>query len=213
MNIDCFVTDSLHLDFTFVAFCLLSVLHKQYNYCVDQSELLTRFWTDFTSSVWNFCRWSADISPGKTSQVARSEEKRLFSQAIQVRTICTFILDFKTDLQIQTLILIVYSSPTSLRHFPLKTCSLEFHSFVQTMLEITHNLQNQREVIFDLPRPHTPGTGLLQTIPHPRAQRAGLFLGVARGRGGGGRRMVTGQIEPCISLAFGTKHLISATPA
>ena len=43
---------------TFVAFCLLSVVHmqevKQYNYYVDQSELLTRF---RTSSAWNFCRW------------------------------------------------------------------------------------------------------------------------------------------------------------
>ena len=83
---------------------------------------------------------------------------------------------------------------------------------MQTAREITRNLQNQREVIFDLPHPRTPGTGLLQTIPHPRAQRAGLVLGVAR-RGVGGGGMVTGQIEPCISPAFGTKHLISATPA
>ena len=87
---------------------------------------------------------------------------------------------------------------------------------MQTAREITRNLQNQREVIFDLPHPRTPGTGLLQTIPHPRAQRAGLVLGVARrggGGGGGGGGMVTGQIEPCISPAFGTEHLISATPA
>ena len=142
------------------------------------------------------------------SQVARSEEKLLFSQVIQVRTICTFILDFKIDLQIQTLVLIVYSSPTTVQHFPLKIRGLEFHSFVQTVQEITCNLQNQREVIFNLPHPRTPGTGLLQTIPHPRAQRAGLVLGVARGGG-----MVTGQFEPCISPAFGTKHLISLTPA
>ena len=26
------------------------------NYLLDQSALLTGFWTDFTSSVWNFCR-------------------------------------------------------------------------------------------------------------------------------------------------------------
>ena len=47
----------LHL--TFVAFCLLSFIRKQKlkqcNYSVDQSALLTRFRTDFTSSVWNFC--------------------------------------------------------------------------------------------------------------------------------------------------------------
>ena len=79
---------------------------------------------------------------------------------------------------------------------------------MQTAQEITHNLQNQRKVIFDLLHPHTPGTGLLQTIPHPWAQRAGLVLGVVGGGGGG----VTGQVEPCISPAFGTKHLISAAP-
>ena len=35
--------------------CLLSVIRKQwqYNYYIDQSEFLTRFWTDFRSSVWN----------------------------------------------------------------------------------------------------------------------------------------------------------------
>ena len=57
-NINCFVVDSsrlqLRLNLTFVAFCLLSVI--QYNYYVDHSELLTRFRTNFTSSVWNFCR-------------------------------------------------------------------------------------------------------------------------------------------------------------
>ena len=50
-NIDCFVVGSLHLHLTFVAFCLLSVIRqqyvKQYNHYVDQSELLTRFQTDF----------------------------------------------------------------------------------------------------------------------------------------------------------------------
>ena len=35
----------------------------------------------FTSSVWNFCRWVADVPPCETSQEARSEEKRMFSQA------------------------------------------------------------------------------------------------------------------------------------
>ena len=36
---------------------------------VDQSALLTRFRTDFASSVWNFCCWVADFLPrsGKTS--------------------------------------------------------------------------------------------------------------------------------------------------
>lgn len=32
----------------------------QYNYYVGLSVLLTRFWADFTSSLWNFSRWGAD---------------------------------------------------------------------------------------------------------------------------------------------------------
>ena len=63
-----------------MAFCLLSVIRKQYNYSVDQSKLLTRFRTDFTSSVRNFCRWGAEVPPGETSLAAKSEEKRLYSQ-------------------------------------------------------------------------------------------------------------------------------------
>ena len=68
-----------------MAVCLLSAVRKQqlkqYNYHVDQSELLTRFWTDFTSSLWNFCRWGADVSHGETSLAARTEARRLFSRA------------------------------------------------------------------------------------------------------------------------------------
>ena len=84
-NIDCFVRDSSRLHLTFVVFCLLSVIRKQYlkqcNYSVDQSALLTGFRTDFTTSVWNICRWVPDVSPRETSPVAKSEYKRLFSQA------------------------------------------------------------------------------------------------------------------------------------
>ena len=68
-----------------MAVCLLSAVRKQqlkqYNYHVDQSELLTRFWTDFTSSLLNCCRWGADVSPGETSVAARTEAGRLFSRA------------------------------------------------------------------------------------------------------------------------------------
>ena len=63
-----------------MAFCLLSVIRKQHNYSVDQSELLKRFRTDFTSSARNFCRWGAEVPPGETSLAAKSEEKRLYSQ-------------------------------------------------------------------------------------------------------------------------------------
>ena len=68
-----------------MAFCLLSVIRKQYlkqcNYSVDQSALLTGFRTDFTSSVWNFCRSVVDVPLRETSPAAKSKEKRTFSQA------------------------------------------------------------------------------------------------------------------------------------
>ena len=48
-------------------------------YSVYQSAPPTGFRTDFTSSVWNFCRWNADVPPRETSSVAKSEEKRMFS--------------------------------------------------------------------------------------------------------------------------------------
>ena len=32
-------------------------------------------------SVWNFCRWVADVPPRETSPAAKSEEKRMFTQA------------------------------------------------------------------------------------------------------------------------------------
>ena len=41
---------------------------------VDQSELLSRFRTDFTSSVWNFCRWVADVPTSETSLAEEQEE-------------------------------------------------------------------------------------------------------------------------------------------
>ena len=66
--------------------CLLSVVRKQLlkqlNQYVDQSELLTRFWRKSKSSVWNFCRWGADVPSSETSRLAaRKEERPLFSQA------------------------------------------------------------------------------------------------------------------------------------
>ena len=35
----------------------------------------------FASSVWNFCRWVADVPPPEMFPAAKSEEKRMFSQA------------------------------------------------------------------------------------------------------------------------------------
>ena len=59
------------------------------------------------------------------------------------------------------------------------------------MQEITQTLQNQGEDNFHLPQPPTPGTGPLQIIPHPRAQRSVLIRGVAW-------ELVTSKIELCI---------------
>ena len=42
-------------------------------------DLLCKHW--FASSVWNFCHWVADVPPRETSPVAKSKEKRMFSQA------------------------------------------------------------------------------------------------------------------------------------
>ena len=41
--------------------------------------LIFKHW--FTSSVWNFCRWVANVPPRETSPAAKSEAKQLFSQA------------------------------------------------------------------------------------------------------------------------------------
>ena len=41
-------------------------------------NLLWKHW--FALSVWNFCRWVADVPPRETSRTAKSEEKRMFSQ-------------------------------------------------------------------------------------------------------------------------------------
>ena len=71
-----------------MVFCLLFVIRKQQlkqcNYSVDQSGLLTGLRTDFTSSVWNFCRWVTDVPPREMSPAAKSEEKGMFSQANEI---------------------------------------------------------------------------------------------------------------------------------
>ena len=42
-------------------------------------DLLCKHW--IASSARNFCRWVADVPPRETSPTAKSEEKRMFSQA------------------------------------------------------------------------------------------------------------------------------------
>ena len=58
---------------------------------------------------------------------------------------------------------------------------------------MARTLQNQRDVFYFSHDPPTPGTEPLQTIPHPRARRAGLVWGLPEG-------MVRGQIGPCIKV-------------
>ena len=43
------------------------------------TDFLCEHW--FASSVWNFCSSVADVPPRETSKAAKSEEKRMFSQA------------------------------------------------------------------------------------------------------------------------------------
>ena len=43
---------------------------------------MTRFQTDFNSSVWCFCFLRIDIPPGKMSLAVRNEERQLFLQAM-----------------------------------------------------------------------------------------------------------------------------------
>ena len=89
-----------------------------------------------------------------------------------------------------------YSSPTSLLQileiFPEnRQSSLRGPApMCQLRSEVLH------KKISICPAPPTPGTRPLQTIPHPRARRAGLVPGVARWG------MVTGRIEPCITVIW-----------
>ena len=46
---------------------------------LDYRILLCKHW--FTSSVWNFCHWGADVPPGETSLAGRSKEKGLYLAA------------------------------------------------------------------------------------------------------------------------------------
>ena len=97
-----------------------------------------------------------------------------------------------TDINVDRLFLCNHS-PKNSCVFLWKHVVLRSAAIVQTAREITRTLQNQRDVFYfshDLP---TPETEPLQTIPHPRARRAGLVLGLPEG-------MVTGQIGPCIRV-------------
>ena len=71
-------------------------------------------------------------------------------KSIRVLIIPSFVPNFKTYLQIQTLILIGNSSqPLSDKflRFPLKISSLEFHSFVQSAREISRTSQKQKKLL------------------------------------------------------------------
>ena len=81
----------------------------------------------------------------------------------------------------QILILRDYSSLTSLLQileiFPSNRQSSPRGSAPSCQLKWL----TSQEVDFDFPCPPTPGTRPLQTIPHPRARKAGLVPGAARG--------------------------------
>ena len=72
---------------------------------------------------------------------------------------------------------------------------------METALEMTRTSQNQREVIFDLPRPLPPGQDRSKHFPTPGPEK----LDWSRRLPGG---MVTGQIEPYIKCKTGIVQLI-----
>ena len=49
--------------------------------------------SNLTSLAWNFCPEGVDVSPGETSQAARSEEKQLFSR-LRICNNCKRLLAF-----------------------------------------------------------------------------------------------------------------------
>ena len=88
------------------------------------ADLLCKHW--FASSVWNFCRWVADVPPRETSPEAKSEEKRMFSQARHTSksrarlTNCTYYMSFLQSFEaLLTVRHVLISS-----QLQLKTCCL-----------------------------------------------------------------------------------------
>ena len=87
-------------------------------------------------------------------------------------------------------------SATNSRDFPWKKAVFSTRSGAIWKLrsdKLMTCITRKTRSYFRFAPPPTPGTKPFQTIPHPRARRAGLVPGVARGG------MVTGKIEPCIS--------------
>ena len=65
-------------------------------------HLLCKHWI---ASAWNFYRWVADVPPRETSPAAKSEEKRMFSQASQELVLypfCTWLIFPLTIFQLKT---------------------------------------------------------------------------------------------------------------
>ena len=69
---------------TFVAFCLLMSFVNNSSNNVTTLSSNQRLW-------WNFCRWVADVPPRETFPAAKSEEKRLFSQATIAHAFKVFV--------------------------------------------------------------------------------------------------------------------------
>ena len=63
-----------------VSWIIFAILKNQNVYSkLILPYLLSKHW--FASSVWNVCRWVADVPPRETSPAAKSEQKRMFSRA------------------------------------------------------------------------------------------------------------------------------------
>ena len=129
-----------------MAFCILSVIRKQWlkqcNYSVDQSALLSRFRTDFTSSVWNLCRWVTDVPTRKTSPAAKIEEKRMLLQArvSMIKKISSLLYSWKFYLTAQASLSrgctgtftkkLIFDIQRNMRDYCDRTCNLYKKSFI-----------------------------------------------------------------------------------
>ena len=136
-------------------------------------DLLSKHW--FASSVWNFCRWVADVPPHEMSPAAKSKEKQMFLQANR-GTCRAFVILFWKSCKCPTVGLDVhtrtqwwglkrwYNVPPGTipkLYFPVNKLKIPY------LLEISNNLIKMHEA----PYGNCPSSELLfQNWSHPSDQ-------------------------------------------
>ena len=123
-------------------------------------------------------------------------QKKKKKKNIRVRIKPTFVWNFETYLQIQTLILIGYSSSTTLRQIPAFSLKNTLSWGPQPSCKPRkkwHVLRKIKERLFlNLPHPLPPGQDLFEQFPTPEPEKLDLS------RGGGG--MITGQLNHALEF-------------